>query len=142
MLESKITELADRLIQFQFQERTKQLENDILLVQNRAAIEHSGRSSALVEEVYNLCARDVELRALLVWQNLLRVLSHAGTAASGTLADELKEAVSSYTERIFAEPGERLHKVACDTGFEPRQSLLDARERALKKVFKLPKSPL
>jgi len=135
MLDPKIIELADTMIQLQFHERTKQLEHDILLVQNDAAMRGMGTSSPMVEVVYDLCARDVELRALIVWQNLMRVLSHAGTVPSATLADELKQAVSSYTKGIYVEPDERLHIVARNAGFEPWQSLMDARERAFTKVY-------
>ena len=135
MLDSTITELADRMIQLQFDERTKQLSYDILLAQNDAAERGLGTSSALVDNVYDICARDVELRALIVWQNLMRVLSHVGIVPSTTLADDLKQAVSSYADGIYAEPHERFHTIVRNAGFEPRQSLADARERALRKVY-------
>jgi hypothetical protein len=48
-----------------------QLMHDILLAQNDAAKRNMGTSSALVDIVYDICARDVELRALIVWQYYL-----------------------------------------------------------------------
>jgi hypothetical protein len=135
MLDSTITELADRMIQFQFHERSKQLAHDILLAQNDAAMRGMGTSSSLVDIVYDICARDVELRALIVWQNLMRVLSHAGTVPSATLADELKQAVSKYESAIYVDPDDHLQAVARSAGFKPRESLMDARDRAVRKVY-------
>jgi hypothetical protein len=134
MLEPKITELTDTLIQLQFRERTKQLEHDILLAQNDAAMRGLGTSSGVIEVVYNLCVRDIEPRALIVWQNLLRVLSQAGVQPSETLANELKQAVFRYAEAIFAEPHSRLDRLVQNIGGSYRPSLTDARERALDKV--------
>ena len=134
MLDPKITELADRIIQLQFHERTKQLGHDIVLVQNDAAMRGMGTSSAVTELVYNLCAHDIDLRALIVWQNLLRVLSQAGVQLSETLTTDLKQAVSAYEEALFTEPHSRLAKIIDNIGIDYRPSLTDARSRALHKV--------
>jgi len=135
MLDSTITELADRMIQLQFHERTKQLEHDILLAQADAAKRNMFTSSSHVDVVYDICERDVELRALIVWQNLMRVLSHAGTVPVATLADELKQAVSKYGSAICADSDDHLQAVARVAGFKPRQSLTAARDRAVRKVY-------
>jgi hypothetical protein len=104
------------------------------LAQNDAAMRGLGTSSGVIEVVYNLCVRDIELRALIVWQNLLRVLSQAGVQPSETLANELKQAVSRYAEAIFAEPHSRLDRLVQNIRGSYRPSLTDARERALDKV--------
>lgn len=134
MLDTTITELADRMIQLQFHERTKQLDHDILLAQNDASTRGLGTSSAVIELVYNLCARDIELRALIVWQNLVRVFSQSGAQLSEMLATDLKQAVSRYNEAIFAEPHSRLEKLVDNIRIGYRPSLTETRSRALDKV--------
>lgn len=134
MLDPKITELADRMIQFQFHELTEQLDGDLERTANQMTMDGLGRSGPHIKAACDLCAHDIELRALIVWQNLLRVLSQAGVLPSETLADDLKDAVSKYAEEIFAEPHGRLEKLIHNIGSAYRPSLTDARERALRKI--------
>ena len=134
MLDPKVTDLADRMIEIQFGERDKQLERDILLIQNDAAMRGMGTSTAFVEALYDACARDVELRAHIVWNNLMKVLSRAGVVASPTLSADLKLAMSRYEQAIYAEPAERLSNNARAAGLQPRESLINAAAHAVHKV--------
>ena len=78
MLDSKVTELADKMIQLQFHERTEQLDRDLQRTADEMRMNGMGTSGPHITAVHAHCARNVELRALIVWQNLLRVLSQAG----------------------------------------------------------------
>ena len=100
MLDSTIIELANRMIQPQFHERSKQLAYDIGLAQSKAGLAGAGRSSALIEQIYNLCGHDIELRALIVWQNLFRVLSQTGVVPSEEFGKELKQELLRYEQEI------------------------------------------
>ena len=134
MLDSTIIELASRMTRIQFVERTEQLRRDIEIAQNRLTMDGLGRSGALVEAVYDLCARDIELRAQIVWQNVLQVLSQAGIVSSEILADELKQEVLKYAEAIYLDPYNRLQEVVRNVGIGTAQPLTDTRDRALAKV--------
>ena len=134
MLDLKIAELADRLIQIQFRERTQQLKHDISLVKSDAATRGMGTSSTVVQMVYELRARDVELRALIIWDNFRRVLSQAGIVWTDTLADDLKRSVANYSEAIFAEPHAHLEKLNNNVQVGYRPSLTAAHEQAVAKV--------
>jgi hypothetical protein len=134
MLDSTITDLAARMISVQFDERKEQLERDIALVQARFSARGLGTSNLVIEEVHNLCARDIELRALIVWQNLHRVLSQVGIAASPQLGAELKQEIFRYREIIYSPPHDALQKVVRNIGIRMADSLTDARDRAVAKV--------
>lgn len=133
MLDPKITELADRIIQLQFHERTKQLEHDILLTQTDAAVRGMGTSSAMVEVVYNHCARNVELRTSTVWKTLKKLLSETDVDLSETLRSDLRNQVQKYQEAIVGSASKLLDTVATNAGF-PWKPLTGALEHALAKV--------
>jgi hypothetical protein len=134
MLDPRVTELADKLIQIQFRERTEQLVRDIRRTADEMTLAGMGTSGPHVNAVFEICARDVELRALIVWQNLRRVLSQAGIVPTESLADDLNEGFSLYVEPIFLEPHSRLEKLINRIGSSYRPSLTGAREQAIAKV--------
>lgn len=134
MLDQKITQLADKMIRIQFEEREEQLRRDIDLAQSKMAIKGLGHGSAVVRAVYDLCAHDVEIRALIVWQNLVRVLSNAGVLPSEGLAEDLKEAVLKYVPSIYSYPHECLEKVVRLIGIGSANPLTVPRDRAVMKV--------
>jgi len=134
MIEQKVTELAGRMIRVQFDERQDQIQRDIELVQSKMAARGLGRSGAVIQAVYDLCARDVELRALIVWQNLAMVLSKAGVFPSGTLAKDLKQVVWEYLPSIYSYPSQCLQNVTNLIGMSPARSLTEARDKAVAKV--------
>ena len=134
MLDPKITQLTDRMTRVQFEERQEQLRRDIELAQNEMSAHGLGRSGALVQRVHELCAHDIEIRALIVWQNLARVLSNVGISPSETLADDLKKHVSRYLDSIYSYPYECLQRIVRLIGIGAASSLTDARDRAVTKV--------
>jgi len=134
MLDPKIIELADTMIQLQFHELTEQLAHDLEMTADEMTAHGMGTSGPHVKAAHGHCARNIELRALIVWHNLQRVLSHAGVLPSETLADELKEAVSKYADAIFTEPHSRMERLVDRIGSSYRPSLKDPHERALRKV--------
>ena len=87
-----------------------------------------------IEQVYNLCAHDIELRALIVRQNLLKVLSKTGVVPSEEFGKELKQEVLRYDQEICAEPFDIFEKISRNIGIRTALSLTEARERALAKV--------
>ena len=134
VLDPKVTELAERFIRRQFDERTDQLRRDITKAQNEMAVRGLGTSGPMVQAVFDLCARDIELRALIVWQNLSKVLSQAGVVLSETLGDNLKQEVSKYADAIYLEPYNCLQDVVRNAGIGTAQPLTDAGDNTLAKV--------
>ena len=136
MLDAKVTELADRFIRLQFDEQGKQLNREIAKTRDEARLKGGmGTSSVVVELVRGHCARDIELRALIVWHNLQKVLSRSGVILSETLADDLKQEVAKYAEAIFLEPFNCFQAVVQKVGIgRTAQPLTEARDKALEKV--------
>lgn len=134
MLDPKVTELADRMTRVQFEKRREQLQRDIEKTQNKMTKDGLGRSGALVQAVYDLCARDIERRAEIVWENISRVLSEAEVKPSETLADELKQEVLEYANAIYAEPYNCFQETVRNVGIGIAQPLTHARDRALAEV--------
>lgn len=130
MLDLKITELADRIIRHAFLDRTKQLQHDILLTQNDAAMRGLGTSSALVELVYNHCANDVRIRAGIVCNTLKTLVAENGSTSSETLREDLMSEVLKYQETICLDASLSLDTVAKNAGF-PTKTLSGALEHAL-----------
>jgi len=75
MLDPKVSELADKMIQVEFREREKQLRREIDHAVSELSARGLGRSGAVVQKTYDLCAHDMETRALIVWQTLVNVLA-------------------------------------------------------------------
>lgn len=124
------------MIRIQFAECSEQLQRAILKVQNEFSARGMGRSGAVVKEVHDLCARDVEIRVLIIWQNIQRVLSTAGVKVSDTLAEDLKTEVLKYQQAVQAEPGEYLQTVIRNVGIGSgfADSLTESWTRAVAKV--------
>ena len=135
MLDPSVIKIADELIRVQFKEREDQLHREIVRVQSELSAKGLGISGAVVQLVGDLCARDIELRTLIVWQNIVRVLSHAGVLESQNLSDELKQAVLRYEEDVYTVAHQSLEKTISHVGIgSPQISLAEARDRAFAKV--------
>ena len=135
MLDNKITDLVDRMTRVQFNERQGQLQRDIALAQSQMVARGLGRSGAIVQRVYELCSRDVEIRTLLIWQTLVRVLSQVGVRYSDDLAADLKQEIRKYLSSILEHPNDCLQKIVQQIGIGMATPLLsDAREQAFMKV--------
>ncbi len=96
MLDSKVAELTDGLIQTQFTERRQLLQEEFL----RVAQELTGRgnlhTSAHVLRVAEVCRREMEIRAWIVHNVHLRVLSQLGVDPYPELSGDLKNRLSFF----------------------------------------------
>lgn len=135
MLDPKFTELAGKLIQVEFQERRQQLSREIELVHNEMAERGIGRSGIAVARIRELCAREVGIRARIVWQMLLKVISSMGVEPSETLAQDLKAEVERYLPPDLPELTQIVKRQADRVRIEQTPSALkEARTHALNKV--------
>ena len=134
MLDNKVSDLVDRMTRVQFNERQGQLQHDIALAQSQMAARGLGRSGAIVQRVYELCSRDVEIRTLLIWQTLVRVLSQVGVRYLDDLARDLKQEIRKYLSSILDYPNDCLQKIVQQIGIGMATSLSDVREQAFMKV--------
>jgi len=134
MLDPTITELARTMIQVQFEERRRQLEREVELVHNEMAARRIGRSGIALSRIHDLCAREVEIRAHIVWQVLARVLSTIGFGPSETVAQDLKAEVEAYLPPDLPELNQIIARNANLIRAGQVPPLTDARNHALRKI--------
>ncbi|MCZ6480130.1 MAG: hypothetical protein O6929_06980 [candidate division NC10 bacterium] len=135
MLDPKVIDLAGKLIQVEFQERRQQLSREIEFVHNEMAERGFGRSGVALARIRELCSREVEILARIVWQMLLRVISSIGLEPSETLAQELKAEVERYLPSDLPELTQIVKKQAYLVRIEQTPSTLnEARTHALNRV--------
>lgn len=134
MLDSKVTELARTMILVQFDERRKHLRREIEQVHNEMSARGMGRSGAILTRIHELCAREVEIRAWIVWRVFARVLSSRGVDLSETLARDLKAEVEAYLPPDLTELNQIVAKAANHVRVGLLPPLSDARNHLLRKI--------
>jgi hypothetical protein len=77
MLDPKVVEITNGLIQTQFAERRQRLPEGLRAASQRAAIGNSGMH---VRQAVEICRREVEIRAWIVHNAHVRVLSELAVA--------------------------------------------------------------
>ena len=75
MLDSKVLELTDGLIQTQFAERRQRLQEEFVRAAQEFNASNRYSTSVHVQHVAEICRREVEIRARIVHNAHLRVLS-------------------------------------------------------------------
>ena len=109
MLNLKVTELARNMIQVQFDERRKQLRQDIMRVKNEIAIRGMLRSSMTLSRICDLYINEIQIRASIVLKVFIRILS-TEVYPSEELASDLKSEMEKYLFDILSELNKDLHK--------------------------------
>jgi len=87
----------------------------------------------VVQKTYDLCAHDMETRALIIWQTLVNVLSDLGIEPSETLAVDLKDELLKHATAIYSYPYECLQQIVRNVGIGVAD-LTEARDLAIEKV--------
>lgn len=90
MLDSKVIDLTDRLIQIQFAERRQQLQGELLNAAGQFNARGTLNSSMHLQRVTEICRREIEIRAWLVYNAHVRVLSQLAVTPYPELSQDLK----------------------------------------------------
>ena len=135
MLDPKVTDLVDRMVRDQFDDRREQLRLEITEVQNEASNRGSARSGSAIKKICDLCAHDIKVRTVIVWQTLLKVLSQTGIVPSEGLAQELKSLVAGYESAITVVALQHSDQAVAGTTINSRESLEAALNKAMTKVY-------
>jgi len=112
MLDPKVTELADRIIEVQFEDRQEYLKREIQKLEDEFRLAGQWKSPRLVFLVKELCNHEVVTRTLIVWQALVKVLSAQSVVPVEGLGDALKQEVLGHRELIISGPIDCLRKTA------------------------------
>lgn len=90
MLDSKISEYAERLIKIYFNERTKAINQEATQIANELAAKGALSSGISLTLFHRLCEREFEIRATIIWENLVRAHKTCASNLSDNLASDLK----------------------------------------------------
>ncbi len=134
MLDPKIAGLARRMVLAQFEDRRKQLPRSVEQITDQFTLQGAGRSGRLVLEIRELCAREVETRAMMVWKGLLRVMSNLGVQPSESLSTALQNEVEGYSSHVLTDLDEIVNKHVRLVGITKVTPLSAAWDYAMRKV--------
>lgn len=96
MLDRKVVELTDGLIQSQFAERRKRLADELLAVAEQCNARRMFHSGDHVRRVVEICQREIEVRGLIVYNAHTRVLSQLAIEPYPELSQDLKGRLSYF----------------------------------------------
>lgn len=103
MLDPQIAGLARRMILAQFEDRKKEVQRAVVQLADQFRIAGALSSGTFVVEMRECCAREVEIRAKLIWQALLRVMSNLGVKPSEGLSVALQSEVEGYSAQMLSD---------------------------------------
>ena len=130
----KLHDIARSMIETQFVESEKRLQQDINDMKGRMSARGLLHSSITSKQIHDLCNREIETRAFIVWRSYQKVVFSGLDTLTG-LAEELRAKVNEYvsqeTPKLIQE-AQRINKLI---GMGPDQQVEQAKEHALKKVF-------
>ena len=90
MFSGKFLERANRLIDVQLAERQKLIPMEISMATRESAANGMLHSSNFVLRVKGICEREIEIRAVIVWKSLVRILNTLPDKVSDSLVSDLK----------------------------------------------------
>lgn len=135
MLDPKVVELTDGLIQAQFTERRQHLAGEVLAIGqelNSHGMFHSGEH---VRRVVGICRREIEIRGLIVHQAHVRVLSQLVIEPYPELSWDLKRRLS-YFLSLGDDYAQAPKELATRLGLQssPDTRVHEAHDHVLKKI--------
>ena len=98
MLDSKISDCAGRLIKVYFNERAKEINQEANRITNKLNAEGNLSSSASLIFFHSLCERELEIRATIIWKNLVRAHKTYDPNISSNLVNDFKLEFKKYID--------------------------------------------
>ncbi len=136
MLDSLICDRAKRLIEVDFDKRRKLLPADIGHLKADAARRGMLSSGNTIMSLYNIFARELEIRSVIVWQNIVRAHQNNGAQIADSLRADLKQEVNKYILQAFDELTFSLQRELQNPGLPnvpPQSTLVDAKNHEIAK---------
>ena len=90
MLPEKIKERTSRLLEVQIAERRSQLPKDIAVTRNHFGLNGTLQSSMYCLAVKEVCEREIEIRSVLAWQAIVRIMRTLAAEASTVEPSDVK----------------------------------------------------
>jgi len=133
MFNEILLERVNRLTDVRLSERRKQVPIEILKIKQDGNARGMLNSSTTILPIKDLCEREIEIRAIITWQSLVRVISTLGYESKATLGNDLKEYLFSKINSNYEELTQVLNQNLGNI-MRPEQVQMDeARNHALAK---------
>lgn len=103
LLSKKFADYVSRLTEVQFVERRKLFPREIEVLKNKAVargVLHSGWTLNAMREAFE---REIEIRAVIVWQNMVRVYRTLSSSYNSNLAEDFKNYFREQMKKVVGE---------------------------------------
>lgn len=134
MLDPQIADLVRKMIEVRFAECDERLEKDITRIKAEMASRGTLRSGMTFQRIYELCAHEISIRAMIVWQVFKRIISSVGVCPSETLAADLKDELEKYLPPDLPRLNRIMEEAAGLTQHPEPRSLAEPRGQALQRI--------
>ena len=133
MFNDKFLERANRLIQVRLAERQKQIPLEISKIQRESAARGMLNSSMSILNTKEVCEREIEIRAVIAWQSLVRVINTLGYETKENLNNDLKEYITNSINTNYEELTQILNQNLRKMMKPEQVSMEEARNHAISK---------
>ncbi len=135
MLDSNAIDLSDRLIQTQFAERRQQLQQELLKAAQQFNARGALNSSMHLQRVTEICRHEIEIRAWIIHNAHVRVLSQLSISPYPELSRDLKGRVAYFLplgDDYAQAPKDMAQRIGLQS--HPDIRVHEAREHVLAKI--------
>lgn len=133
MSDSPFVDRVSRLIESRIAERRAQLPYEAAAITSAAAAHGSIRSGSHVLQLQRLYARELEVRAIVVWESIVRVHKTLGFRVLEGTSDEFKQMFSEHLSSIHSELAAHLAEAASRFGGGMKVDLSESHELVRRK---------
>lgn len=133
MLDPTLLDRFQKLVEARISERRKQFPIELSQINSQAAARGMFHSSVLLLQTHQAHERELEIRAILAWESLVRVHRTFGCPMSDQLRDDLKTEINRQIEQSFEELGRSFVERIQETKVKEELSLDDARHAVIAK---------
>lgn len=133
MLDELVLTRFNQLIDVRIAERSKQFPVDLAQIDRHAAAQGAFHSSSRLLQLHQAHERELEVRAIIAWESLVRVHKTLGCPLSETLREDLKSEIARVIQATHKELSDTLQERLQKTQVKVELSLNDAYSRTTRK---------
>lgn len=134
MLDSTLLDRLKCLTDVAFTERRNQVPMEVMQINGEANKRGVFHSSMRLQQIHAVYAREVAIRAQLVWQSIVRVHQTLGSQVTDSFRSDLKDAIKDYATSIHRELSGLLEETYRGSSIQMGKATLDdARDLAIAK---------
>jgi hypothetical protein len=134
MLDAKVKDTARSTIQQQLDDRRERMRDEIQQIRRTMVARKLDGSKEMLGKVFELCVREIEMRAFMIWRVLYRAMVTAGVELDKLQMADLRAEVESHLPAPPADVAQHVLDAARACNVSPPPDLFGAHKDALQKV--------